>query len=127
MTDIVIMPVDLAEVKLATWPPDAVADRVETVPAPIRPLGEPVVIVRRRSVHDALREAELRAAPEHELQLLEEAALAASIAAVRALLRNGGTVTTAKREQYERDCELMRRFPNDRRGANGEGWFHLSR
>lgn len=113
MTDMVIMPVDLA-----ASPPLA---------APARPLGGRIVILRRRSVRDALREAELRGAPEHELQLLEDAALAASIAGVRALLREGGKVSTTKREQFERDCELMRRFPNDRRGINGEGWFHLTR
>jgi hypothetical protein len=112
MTDIVIMPVDLA-----ASPP---------VTAPIHPTSGRIVILRRRSVSEALREAELRGAPEHELQLLEEAALAASIAGVRARLREGGTVSTAKRELFERDCELMRRFPNDRRGINGEGWFHLS-
>src|SRR5690242_9569332 len=108
------MPVDLAAMPHApvTRPPTA---------AP-RSRLEPVVIVRR-SARDALLEAELRGAPDHELRLLEEAAIAANIARVRAVLRAGGTLTSAQRAQFERDCELLRRFPEDRRGADGGDWF----
>ena len=129
------MPVDLA-----VWPADPAASvaiepidvvelvqPVQSTATPVRPSRERVVIVRRRSAHDALLEAELRNAPEHEVRLLEEAAIAASVARVRAVLREGGTVTTGQRRQFERDCELMRRFPDDRRGVGGEGWFHLPR
>ncbi len=81
--------------------------------------------VRHRSAAQALREAERRSAPAHEIRLLEEAAIAASIAQVRAMMRQGRTLTLAEREQFDRDRELLRRFPEDRRGVNGEGWFHL--
>lgn len=91
----------------------------------VRP-AERITIVGRRCALDTLLDAELRAAPEHELRLLEEAAIAANIARVRAALREGGAVSAGERAQFERDCELLRRFPEDRRGADGSGWFHLS-
>ncbi|MGH8890871.1 MAG: hypothetical protein ACRDV3_14075 [Acidothermaceae bacterium] len=118
------MPVDLA-----IGPAEAAArgasESVELVASPNRPQGERVVILRRRSARAALLEAELRGAPEHEVRLLEEAAIAANVSRVRAALREGGAVTPGQRAQFERDRELMRRFPDDRRGAAGEGWFHL--
>jgi len=133
VTDIKIMSIDLAVWSADPATSDATEpnDRVEIVQplefaAPsIPPLGQRVVIVRRQSARDALLAAEWRNAPEHEVHLLEEASIAASMARVRAVLREGGTVTTGQRRQFERDCELMRRFPDDRRGIGGEGWFHL--
>src|SRR5690348_1864879 len=120
------MPVDLAAL------PHPPMTHVATTAA-LAPRHERVVIVRpqgravtaRRSARDTLLEAELRGAPDHELRLLEEAAIAANIAGVRAMLRTGGTLTSAQRAQFERDCELLRRFPENRRGVAGGGWFHL--
>jgi hypothetical protein len=126
------MPVDLA-----VWPAEAASVGTESValvvPAVAPPIGaaaatappERLVVVRRRSARDALIEAESCGAPEHEVRLLEEAAIVAAISGVRAWLRDGHPVTTAQREQFDRDRELMRRFPDDRRGEAGEGWFHL--
>lgn len=108
------MPVDLAVLHAAA------------TATPSRPLPQGVVIVRR-SPRECLRDAELRGAPDHELRLLEEAAIAAGVTRIRALLRSGAPVTAAERAAYERDCELLRRFPEDRRGVAGEGWFHLAR
>lgn len=90
----------------------------------VRP-AERILVIGRRSALDALFDAELRGAPEHELRLLEEAAIAANIARVRAALREGGAVSAADRAHFERDRELLRRFPEDRRGATGSDWFHL--
>jgi hypothetical protein len=118
-----IMPVDLA-----IGPADAAArghSETSEFVAPLIPQGERVVIIRRRSAREALLEAELRGAPEHEVRLLEEAAIAANISSIRTALRNSGAVTPQQRAQFERDRELMRRFPDDRRGLAGEGWFHL--
>jgi hypothetical protein len=123
VTDIMIMPVDLA-MGLADAAARGHSDTSELV-APLIPQGERVVIIRRRSAREALLEAELRGAPEHEVRLLEEAAIAANISSIRAALRNSGAVTPQQRAQSERDRELMRRFPDDRRGLAGEGWFHL--
>jgi hypothetical protein len=95
---------------------------VDLVARAAHPAAERVVIVRRRC-GVALLDAELRAAPDHELRILEEAAIAASVARFRALLREGAIVSRAQRSQYDRDCELLRRFPEDRRGIAGEGWF----
>lgn len=118
------MPVDLA-VGPADTAAREVIETVDLVASPVRPSGEQVVIVRRRSAREALLEAELRGAPEHEVRLLEEAAIAANISRVRAALREGVMVSPEQRAQFERDRELLRRFPGDRRGAAGEGWFHL--
>ena len=119
-----IMPVDLA-----IGPADAAAreasESVELVAARSRPQGDRVVILRRRSAREALLEAESRGAPEHEVRLLVEAAIAANISRVRTALREGAPVTPSQRAQFERDRELMRRFPDDRRGVACEGWFHL--
>lgn len=101
-TDTVVMPVDLV----------------------VRP-AERIVIVGRRSALDALLDAELRGAPDHELRLLEEGAIAASITRVRAALREGDAVSADERARFERDRELLRRFPEDRRGPTGSDWFHL--
>ena len=134
------MPVDLA-----VWPADTAAEPVDLTTTPRAAnvssspglderaaetpplLGEPVVIVRRRSAHEALLEAERRGAPDHEIRLREEAAIAASIARVRRLMRDGVVLTSGQRAQFERDRELLRRFPDDRRGVAGEGWVHLTR
>lgn len=71
-------------------------------------------------------DAEKRGASDQEIRLLEEAAIAASIARVRARLRAGEYVSAVERARYERDCELLRRFPDNRRGVAGEGWFDLT-
>jgi len=114
------MPLDLA-VKPQDAPAPLSAPPVRFV-APAEP-----VIIRRRSARQALLDAELRGAPDQELRILEEAAIAASIARVRQSLRAGLPVTPARRTQLERDQELLRRFPDDRRGTDGEGWFHVPR
>jgi hypothetical protein len=96
------------------------------VPAELAiPAAEANRPVRRRSAHDAVLEAERRGAPSSEIRLLEEAAIATAIARVRANIRAGGAVSQAERRRYERDQELLRRFPDDRRGPDGEGWFHV--
>jgi hypothetical protein len=104
---------------------------VAVVPHALVALEKPrpnVVVVPpvRRSARDALLDAELRGAPDHELRLLEEAAIAANISRIRSRIRAGESVTAAERAHFERDCELLRRFPNDRRGIDGAGWFHLA-
>jgi hypothetical protein len=120
MTDMAGMPVDLRAASAQTPKLDGPIDR----PAD-RTADDVVVVVRRRSALDALLDAERRGAPEHEVRLLEEAAIAAAIARFRATVRKGGAATTAQRRQFERDCELLRRFPEDRRGLHGEDWFDL--
>lgn len=127
VTDIVIMPVDLVVRPTdATEPIEAVAPPTATIAGRVSRRDE-VVIVRRRSPRAALLQAELRGAPDAEIRILEEAAIAAAVARVRALLREGGAVSTTQREQFERDRELLRRFPDDRRGVDGKGWFHITR
>ena len=71
----------------------------------------------------ALAEAESRDAPEAELRLLQEAVIAARVGEARAAIHSGTGVSAGQVHQLERDLELLRRFPEDRRGDNGLGWF----
>jgi hypothetical protein len=71
----------------------------------------------------ALVSAESRGAPEAELRLLEEGVIAARIGELRAAAHEGHAVPAAHVNQLERDLELLRRFPEDRRGDDGLGWF----
>jgi hypothetical protein len=100
-------------------------DAMIMVSALVVPPVEADVRVARPCARDVLLEAEQRGAPSTEVRLLEEAAIAAGIARVRARLRAGAAVSPAEARQYERDQELLRRFPDDRRGPAGEGWFHV--
>jgi hypothetical protein len=70
-----------------------------------------------------LEEAERRGAPADVLQILEEAVIAARIAMLRVAERAGAPIDPAARRQLERDRELLRRFPGDRAGDDGAGWF----
>lgn len=131
MTDILIMPMDLAVP--AVDAPDSSLDLRSAAGALVGSTHDAiagsssVVIVRRRCAREALLDAEKRGAPDDEIRILEEAAIAASITRVRAILRQRGSISPAQRAQFERDRELLRRFPDDRRGTAGEGWVHVPR
>lgn len=71
----------------------------------------------------ALAEAESRDAPDAELRLLHEAVIAARLSEARAAVQSGATLSAAQLRRLERDLQLLRRFPEDRRGGDGLGWF----
>jgi hypothetical protein len=79
--------------------------------------------VRWRAARENLERAERRGAPDDELQRIEDAVIAARVSMMRAAMRQGLPVTEAERELLERDSELLRRFPSDRAGDGGVGWF----
>ena len=83
--------------------------------------------VRRWSLALArLEEAERRGVAADVLQIFDEAVIAARVAMLRAADRAGtldGLYGPAERRQLERDKELLRRFPADRAGDDGVGWF----
>lgn len=85
---------------------------------PVQPVG-----VRLRAALASLERAEVRGAPPEELRRMEEAVIVARVAQVRAAMRAGSVLTTAEQRQLERDVELLRRFPSDREGDGGLGWF----
>jgi hypothetical protein len=70
-----------------------------------------------------LEHAEARGAPPEELRRMEEAVIAARVAQIRAAMRAGSVLTAAEQRQLDRDVELLRRFPSDREGDGGLGWF----
>ncbi|WP_148204501.1 hypothetical protein [Acidothermus cellulolyticus] len=104
---------------------------VDFIARPAKDIGDPLEVyrenlgVRRRCPRQALLDAECRGAPDQEIRLLEEAAIAASIAEIRHRIRRGERLDPVERARYERDCELLRRFPESRRGPDGRGWFDL--
>lgn len=71
----------------------------------------------------SLEDAELRGASADVLQILQETVIAARLAMLRAAERAGSRIDPAARRQLERDRELLRRFPGDRSGDGGVGWF----
>lgn len=71
----------------------------------------------------ALTQAETRGAPEAELRLLQEAVIAARLSEARTAAHSGVVLPPTRLQQLERDLELLRRFPEDRRGEEGLGWF----
>lgn len=71
----------------------------------------------------ALTQAEARGAPEAELRLLQEAVIAARLSEARTAAHSGAVLPPTRLQQLERDLELLRRFPEDRRGDDGLGWF----
>jgi hypothetical protein len=71
----------------------------------------------------ALMDAESRNAPEAELLLLQEAVIVARVSDVRVATHAGETLSPARARQLERDVELVRRFPENRRGVDGANWF----
>ena len=71
----------------------------------------------------ALTQAEARGAPEAELRLLQEAVIAARLSEARTAAHAGAVLPPTRLRQLERDLELLRRFPENRRGADGLDWF----
>jgi hypothetical protein len=78
---------------------------------------------RWQSAMENFEDAERGGAPNDVLLLLEEAVIAARISMLRRALRGGRVISAADRSQLKRDRELLRRFPRDRGGAGGVGWF----
>jgi hypothetical protein len=68
-------------------------------------------------------DAERSGASDDVLLLLEEAVIAARISMLRRADHLGRVISAADHDQLKRDRELLRRFPRDRGGAGGIGWF----
>ena len=83
-----------------------------------RPQGRRLVAALR-----ALTHAEARGAPEAELRLLQEAVIAARLSEARTAAHAGAVLSPTRLRQLARDQELLRRFPENRRGADGLDWF----
>jgi hypothetical protein len=77
---------------------------------------------RWRSALANLEAAERRRAPDEVLRLLEESVIAARLVVMRGAQR-AGALSNDDQRQFERDRELLRRFPSERGGTNGVGWF----
>jgi hypothetical protein len=78
--------------------------------------------VRWRAAVANLADAEQQHAPDEVLRLLEESVIAARVAVMRGAQR-AGALSNDDQQQFERDRELLRRFPSDRGGVDGVGWF----
>jgi hypothetical protein len=109
-------------VRLPVQPPVELPSQVPD--SPEVSAGVPTVEASRWSVALArLEEAERRGASADILQILQETVIAARIAMLRVAERAGTPIDPAARRQLERDRELLRRFPGDRGGEEGVGWF----
>ncbi len=88
-----------------------------------RPLAATPEASRWSKALASLEDAERRGASTDVLQILQETVIAARLAMLRVAERAGSPIDPAARRQLERDRELLRRFPGDRSGDEGVGWF----
>jgi hypothetical protein len=107
---------------------ELVAQPLELLPAqplelPAQASAATAEVNRWRLAAVRLQDAERRGASADELQILDEAVIAARVAMLRATDRAGTLNDPAARRQLDRDRELLRRFPGDRAGDDGVGWF----